>query len=142
VVGANNLPLSNCTLREAYSELVLSHPYREALVVHTTGRRVTFATLGEDADIVARMLGLHYGQLLANWLSNCEAWVVLLLACARRGVVVVALGLEYRAPELLHALRLSGADILVNYPVAVVCRCTLSRLLSLFARDVGSQTLS
>jgi len=43
---------------------------------------------------------------------------------------------------LLHALRLSGADILVNYPVAVVCRCTLSRLLSLFARDVGSQTLS
>lgn len=101
--------------------MVLSHPFREALVVHTTGRRVTFATLGEDADIVGCMLGLHYGQLLANWLSNCEAWVVLLLACARNGVVVVALGLEYRAPEVLHALRLSGANILVMHPPNLSC---------------------
>jgi fatty-acyl-CoA synthase len=58
-------------------------------------------------------LGLGPGAALAIWLPNRPLWFVAQHACARLGIVVVALNPRYRAHELAYILQQSDATALL-----------------------------
>jgi fatty-acyl-CoA synthase len=61
-------------------------------------------------------LGLGRGDRLAVWLPNVPVWLVLYLAAARLGVLVVAVNTRYRAREIADILGRSGAKALALWP--------------------------
>ncbi len=56
-----------------------------------------------------RALGFQRGDVLALWLPNGLAWVQLLFAAARLGVLIVPVSTRYQAPEVKHLLEVSRA---------------------------------
>jgi fatty-acyl-CoA synthase len=91
-----------------------AHGAREAMVFGD--ERVTFTRFRDRALALAAglaALGLGPGDALAIWLPNRPAWYVAQYACARLGVVVVALNPRYRAHELAYILRQSDARALL-----------------------------
>ena len=56
-----------------------------------------------------RALGFQRGDVLALWLPNGLAWVQLLFAAARLGVLIVPISTRYQAPEVKHLLEVSRA---------------------------------
>ncbi|HEY2996432.1 MAG TPA: AMP-binding protein [Methylomirabilota bacterium] len=77
---------------------------------------ITFAALLARVDAFAAglaALGLATGDRLGIWLPNRPLWYVAQLACARLGVVVVALNPRYRAHELTYILGQSRATALL-----------------------------
>jgi len=61
-------------------------------------------------------LGLARGDRLAVWLPNVPAWLVLFLAAARLGLLVVAVNTRFRAHEIADILGRSGAKALALWP--------------------------
>ncbi|MDP6567379.1 MAG: AMP-binding protein [Alphaproteobacteria bacterium] len=61
-------------------------------------------------------LDLGPGDRLALWLPNVPAWLILCLACARLGVVVVSVNTRFRAVEVADIVARSGAKALVLWP--------------------------
>jgi fatty-acyl-CoA synthase len=60
-----------------------------------------------------RQRGLRRGDAVAVWLPNGAAWLQLLFAAARLGVLVVPVSTRYKAPEIGHLLTVSRARLLV-----------------------------
>jgi fatty-acyl-CoA synthase len=82
-------------------------------------RALCFAELAAESRRVAgglAALGVAPGDRVAVWLPNVPAWLVLLTACARLGVVVVALNTRFRSAEIGDILGRSGARLLVMWP--------------------------
>jgi acyl-CoA synthetase (AMP-forming)/AMP-acid ligase II len=69
---------------------------------------------GAQAAAVLNALGLRRGDALALWIPNGPAWLQLLLAAARLGLLVVPISTRYRAPEVLHLLKVSRARAIVT----------------------------
>ena len=61
-------------------------------------------------------LGLKPGDRLALWLPNVPAWLGLMLACARLGVIVVSVNTRFRSVEVADIVSRSGARVLVLWP--------------------------
>lgn len=59
-----------------------------------------------------RALGLTPGDRVASLMPNCPALVVHYLACLKSGLVATPLNYRYMAPEVDHALSVSGARAL------------------------------
>ena len=59
-------------------------------------------------------LGLRPGDRVASLLPNRGALFVHYLACHRAGLAATPLNYRYQAPEIDHALEVSGARILVT----------------------------
>ncbi len=60
-------------------------------------------------------LGLRPGDRIASWMPNCPLLIVHYLACFRAGLVATPLNYRYMAPEVDHALRVSGARALLSH---------------------------
>jgi acyl-CoA synthetase (AMP-forming)/AMP-acid ligase II len=60
-------------------------------------------------------LGLAPGDRVASLMPNRESLLVHYLACFRAGLVVTPLNYRYAAPEIDHALDVSGATLLVAH---------------------------
>ena len=71
-------------------------------------RAAAAAAAGGLAD-----LGLARGDVLALWLPNGAAWLQLLFAAARLGLLVVPISTRYKAPEVRHLLEVSRARAMV-----------------------------
>jgi len=70
-------------------------------------RRLTWAQLDEDADRLARglwSLGIRKTDRVGLWSSNCVEWVMLQMACARSGAILVNINPAYRSHELRFTL--------------------------------------
>lgn len=103
------------TLFEALEERRRGNPRGEALVVRHEGRRWTWEALAEEVERTARGLvglGLRPGDRVGMWATNCSEWVLLQLACARTGVVLVNVNPAYRASELAYVLRKSHMKVI------------------------------
>lgn len=61
------------------------------------------------------MLGLKPGDRVASLMPNRAALVIHYLACFRTGLVMTPLNYRYTAPEIDHALDVSGASILLSH---------------------------
>ena len=60
-------------------------------------------------------LGLKPGDRVASLLPNRGALIVHYLACIRAGLVATPLNYRYQAPEIDHALEVSGAAVIVAH---------------------------
>ena len=72
-------------------------------------------------------LGLEPGDRVASLMPNREALLVHYLACFRAGLVTTPLNYRYAAPEIDHALDVSGASLLVAHAERVddLAQCAL-----------------
>ena len=108
-------PLAECSIDEQFAATVARFPDREALIVPFQNLRFTYSQLASEVDRVARGLrglGLEQGDRFGVWASNCAEWVMLQLAAARAGVVLVNVNPAYRAHELEYVLRKSRMRVL------------------------------
>ncbi|MBI1735131.1 MAG: AMP-binding protein [Candidatus Rokubacteria bacterium] len=107
-------PFSDATVGGLLDAVAASHPAREAMVFGD--ERITFADFQARVERLAAglvALGLGRDDTLAIWMPNRPSWFVAQHACARLGIVVVALNPRYKAHELEYILRDSDARALL-----------------------------
>ncbi|MEN8139885.1 MAG: AMP-binding protein [Thermodesulfobacteriota bacterium] len=105
--GAAHPKLLTTTIPDHFQSIVDKFGPREALVSIPQSRRFTYEQLATEVDRLARGLlaaGYGMGSRLGIWSTNNYQWVVLQLACARIGALLVNINPAYRLPELAHAL--------------------------------------
>src|SRR5262245_55907865 len=110
-----DVPLAETTIAEALQRTVDRLGNRDALIVRHQNQRLTWVQLSSEVERVARGLagrGLRSGDRVGIWSTNCTEWVLLHLACARIGAVLVNVNPAYRAYELSYVLRKSGMKAL------------------------------
>ncbi len=120
------VPLLEQTTTEVFQHSVRRFPQREALIVCQQGVRLTWHALAAEVERTARGLaglGLLPGDRVGVWASNCVEWILLHLACARAGLVLVNVNPAYRSHELrfvlaksrIRALFLRESDARTDY---------------------------
>jgi fatty-acyl-CoA synthase len=108
-------PLIEANIWEALLKTASRFPDREALVARHQGVRLTFSGLVEAVEQTARGLaglGLGTQDRIGVWSTNCAEWVLIHLACARIGAVLVNVNPAYRSHDLAYVLRKSGMKAL------------------------------
>ncbi|HLH00349.1 MAG TPA: AMP-binding protein [Bryobacteraceae bacterium] len=104
-------PLIEATIAEIFHKTAAQYPSNDAVVARHQKIRFSFAQLEREVERAARglaKLGLGAQDRIGIWSTNCVEWVVLHLACARIGAVLVNVNPAYRAYELQFVLRKSG----------------------------------
>ena len=120
------VPLLEKTTTEILQETARRFPGRDALIVRQEGVRLTWDALVAEVELTARGLaglGLMPGDRVGVWASNCVEWILLHLACARAGLVLVNVNPAYRSHELrfvlaksrIRAIFLREKDARTNY---------------------------
>ncbi|KAM8813639.1 medium-chain acyl-CoA ligase ACSF2, mitochondrial [Rhynchonycteris naso] len=116
VQGCTKFPLTNKTVGHCLNVTAQKFPDREALVVLHENVRLTFAQLKEQVDKTASGLlsvGLRKGDRLGMWGPNSYAWVLMQLATAQAGIILVSVNPAYQAGELEYVLKKVGCKALV-----------------------------
>lgn len=109
--GSTHLPLIEQTLGDVFDEVVERWPHREAVVSRHEGRRYTYRELQLETNRLASALlnlGLTAGDRVGIWSHNYISWLLMQLATAKTGIILVNVNLAYRAAELEYALSKSG----------------------------------
>ncbi len=86
-----------------------------ALVSCHQSERYTWRELRDASDAVARglaSLGIRRGDRVGLWSTNCAEWVLVHLACARAGAILVNVNPAYRTHELAFTLQKSRMKVL------------------------------
>jgi len=112
-------PLLGATIPEHFAAVVARHGDREAVVSVPQSRRLTWRALAGEVDKVARgLLGLGFGKgdRVGVWATNSIEWLLIQLATARVGAVLVNINPAYRPRELAYALERSDVQGLFLIP--------------------------
>ena len=112
-------PLLGDTVPQYFARTVASFGDSEAVVSVHQGTRLTYSELDERVAQTARaLLGTGYGRgdRVGLWSTNNTEWIVLQLATARIGAILVVLNPAYRATELEFALNRSQVQCLFLIP--------------------------
>ncbi len=112
-------PLLGATIPEHFAAIVERHGEREAVVCLAQQRRLTYRALSTEVDAVARgllALGFTKGERIGIWATNNIEWLLVQLATARIGVVLVNINPAYRPRELAYALTKSQVQGLALMP--------------------------
>uniref|UniRef100_A0A8I6GEJ7 Medium-chain acyl-CoA ligase ACSF2, mitochondrial n=1 Tax=Rattus norvegicus TaxID=10116 RepID=A0A8I6GEJ7_RAT len=92
IQGHTDSHLVNKTVGECLDATAQRFPNREALVIIHENIRLNFAQLKEEVDRAASGLlsiGLRKGDRLGMWGPNSYAWVLIQLATAQAGIILV-----------------------------------------------------
>ena len=98
-------------------QLLDGHAGTPAFVDAENGNTVSRTQLRAAGGAAAHgllALGFKRGDALAVWLPNGLAWLQLLIAAARIGVLIVPVSTRYKAPEVKHLLNVSRARGIVT----------------------------
>lgn len=104
------VPLLGETIPEHFAKVVARFPTREAVVCLSQDRRLTYGELAAAIDQLARGLvacGFSRGDRIGIWSTNNVEWLLLQMATARIGAVLVNINPAYRPQELAYALKRS-----------------------------------
>ena len=115
--GATDVPLIEQTIGAFFADMVARQPEREALVSRHQGLRYTFRSLQAEAHRLASALlgmGLVPGDRVGIWSHNNAEWVLMQLATAQVGLVLVNINPAYRTAEVEYALNKVGCKLLVT----------------------------
>src|ERR1700733_2310340 len=107
--------LSELTIGQALDHAVESWGDCMALVSCHQAKRYTWRELRDAAEAVAaglRALGIGRGDRVGLWSTNCAEWVVVHMACARAGAILVNVNPAYRTHELAFTLQKSRMKVL------------------------------
>jgi fatty-acyl-CoA synthase len=98
---------------------VARYPDHEALVSLPQDRRLTYTQLEAAVHLLARGLlgsGFSTGDRIGIWSTNNVEWLLLQLATARIGAILVNINPGYRTRELGYALQRSAVNGLFMIP--------------------------
>ena len=112
-------PLLGATIPEHFAQVAKKFADREAIVCCHQKRRLTYAELSRKTDHAARALlaaGFSKGERIGIWSTNNVEWLVLQMATARIGAVLVNINPAYRPRELAYALQRSRVQGLFTIP--------------------------
>ncbi len=112
-------PLLGATIPEHYATIAARFPGSEAVVSVSQQRRLTYAELSSQVDRLARGLlgsGFGKGDRIGVWSTNNIEWLLLQMATARIGAILVNINPAYRPRELAYALQRSEVQGLFTIP--------------------------
>jgi len=112
-------PLLGCSIPDHFSEVVERFPDHEAVVSLPQQQRLSYRELSEQVDQLARgLLGMGFGKgdRIGIWSTDNLQWLLLQMATARIGVVLVNINPAYKLRELAFALELSEVQGVFTIP--------------------------
>jgi fatty-acyl-CoA synthase len=112
-------PLLGATIPEHLATIVNQFPQQLAVISKPQNRRLNYQQFALEVDLVARAIcamGYSKGDRIGVWSTNNIEWVLLQMATARIGVVLVNINPAYRTRELAYALQRSEAQGLFVIP--------------------------
>ena len=113
------IPLIGETIAEFFFAIVKQFPEQEAVVSLPQKRRLTYKNFSEQTDELARgLLGLGFkrGDRIGVWSTNNIEWLLIQMATARIGAILVNINPAYRPRELAYALQRSEVQGLFVIP--------------------------
>lgn len=117
--GPVDTPLIEQTIGDFYDAMTERQPERDALISRHEGRRLTYRQLQTEANQLASALlrlGLAPGDRVGIWSHNNVPWVLMQIATAKVGLILVNINPAYRVAELEYALNKVGCKALVTMP--------------------------
>ncbi len=144
-----DVPLLGATIPEHFAAVVAAHGQREAVVSLPQQRRLGYARLAGEIDRLARgLIGLGFGKgdRIGIWSTNNIEWLLLQMATARIGCVLVNINPAYRVHELEYSLKRSEVQGLFLIPSFrhsdyVAMLCELVPELKVGGPELGSAAL-
>ncbi|MGJ7487573.1 AMP-binding protein [Variovorax sp. LT2P21] len=115
--GATDTPLIEQTLGAFFDDMVGKQPDHEALVSRHESRRFTYRELQTASNRLASALlnlGLQPGDRVGIWSHNNAPWILMQIATAKVGLVLVNINPAYRTSEVEYALNKVGCKLLVT----------------------------
>ena len=115
--GRIDTPLIEETIGQHFGVMARRFPSLEALVFRHQGVRLTYAELDSQTDRLASALlrtNLQPGDRVAIWAHNGFEWLLMQIATAKVGIVLVNVNPAYRVSELEYALNKVGCKLLVT----------------------------
>jgi len=100
-------PLIGTTIPEHIAAVVHANSDRPAIISRPQGRRLTYGGLAEAVDDLAGgLIGLGYrcGDRIGVWSTDNIEWLIIQMATARIGAILVTINPAYRPRELAYAL--------------------------------------
>jgi fatty-acyl-CoA synthase len=113
------VPLLGSTIAQRFAEVVARFPQREAVVSLPQNRRYSYAEFAQEIDCVAAGLagmGFGRGDRIGVWSTNNCEWLLVQMATARIGAILVNINPAYRIKELAYALERSEVQGLFVIP--------------------------
>jgi fatty-acyl-CoA synthase len=107
------------TIHQFFDEVVEHFPEYEAVVSIPQDIRLNYANFRKEVRQVAKgllALGVSKGDRIGVWSTNNLEWVLLQMATAYVGAILVNINPAYRVEELEHALGRSGVQVLFLIP--------------------------
>jgi len=114
--GATTPALIEQTIADCFDAMAARQPDALALVSRHEGVRMSYGTLQAEAHRLASALlrsGLVPGDRIGIWSHNNSAWLLMQLATAKAGLVLVNINPAYRTAELEYALNKVGCRAIV-----------------------------
>jgi len=111
--------LLGTTIPAHFAAVAAQHPENDAIVDRQHCRRLSYAELAAEVDRVAKgLLGLGFvkGERVGIWSTDNVEWLLVQMATARIGVVLVNINPANRPPELAYALERSEVHGVVTIP--------------------------
>ena len=115
--GATDVPLIEQPIGAFFDAIAARQPDHEALVSVHQGRRYSYRELQRETDRLASALlglGLQPGERVGIWSHNNAEWVLMQLATAKVGLILVNINPAYRTAEVEYALNKVGCKALVT----------------------------
>ncbi|MGR9114198.1 MAG: AMP-binding protein [Gammaproteobacteria bacterium] len=112
-------PLLGHTIPEHFADIVSRFPEHEALVSLPQNLRLNYAQLSRNIDLLARsLIGLGFGKgdRIGIWSTNNLQWILLQMATARIGAILININPAYRLHELEYVLEDSQLQCLFAIP--------------------------
>ena len=112
-------PLLGATIPEHFAGIAQRFAANAAVVSVPQGRRLSYAELALAVDALARGLlatGFGKGDRIGIWSTNNVEWLLLQMATARIGAILVNINPAYRQRELAYALQRSEVQGLFLIP--------------------------
>src|ERR1043166_48018 len=109
-VRGPDAPILEITIGDAIAGVARRFPDRDALISRHQKVRLSWRAFDQAIDRTARGLaglGLRPKDRVGIWSANCVEWVVLQIACARAGLVLVNVNPACRSYDLRFVLKKS-----------------------------------
>ncbi len=115
--GTTDTPLIEQTIGAFFDAMVEAQPERDALVSRHEGVRFSYRELQTESNRLASALlglGLAPGDRVGIWSHNNAAWLLMQIATAKVGLILVNINPAYRTAEAEYALEKVGCAALVT----------------------------
>ncbi len=115
--GATDVPLIQQTIGDFFDDMAARQGDRDALVSAHEKKRLSYVELQRESNRLASALlklGLAPGDRVGIWSHNNVPWVLMQLATAKAGIILVNINPAYRTSELEYALNKVACKALVT----------------------------